>query len=49
MIIVMKPQASKESVDAVVNVVKSKGLSAHLSTGEEVTIIGVVGDKTRLS
>lgn len=49
MIIVMKPHASKESVDAVVNVVKSKGLSAHLSTGEEVTIIGVVGDKTRLS
>ena len=49
MIIVMKPHASKESVDAVVNVVKSKGLSAHLSTGEEVTIIGVVGDKTRLA
>ncbi len=49
MIIVMKPHASKESVDAIVNVVKSKGLSAHLSTGEEVTIIGVVGDKTRLS
>lgn len=48
MIIIMKPGASKENVDAVVNVITSKGLQAHLSQGDEVTIVGVVGDKTRL-
>jgi 3-deoxy-7-phosphoheptulonate synthase len=49
MIIVMRPKASDESVDAVVSYIKNNGLQAHLSRGEEVTIIGVVGDKTRLS
>lgn len=48
MIVVMKPHASAESVDHVVNLIKSKGLEAHLSQGKEVTIIGVVGDKTKL-
>lgn len=48
MIIVMKPHASQESIKNVTDIVKSKGLQVHLSQGEEVTIIGVVGDKTRL-
>lgn len=43
MIVVMKPHASREAVDAVVNRVKDLGLGAHLSEGEELTIIGVVG------
>ncbi|MDO4343666.1 MAG: 3-deoxy-7-phosphoheptulonate synthase [Eubacteriales bacterium] len=49
MIIVMKPHASKESIDHVIDIVKSNGLEVHLSAGKEVTIIGVVGDKSRLS
>lgn len=49
MIIVMKPNAAKESVNAITNYIEGKGLQAHLSEGTEVTIIGVVGDKTRLS
>ncbi len=49
MIIVMKPHASAASVDAVVKSIESKGLMTHLSTGEEVTIIGVVGDKSKLA
>ena len=48
MIIIMKPQAAKENVDAVVRAITSKGLQAHLSQGDQVTIVGVVGDKTRL-
>ena len=48
MIIIMKPQAAKENVDAVVKAITSKGLQAHLSQGDQVTIVGVVGDKTRL-
>lgn len=49
MIIVMKPQASDHSIHAVTNYIESNGLQVHLSKGEEVTIIGIVGDKTRLS
>ena len=49
MIIVMKPHASQESIDHVKHLVESKGLEIHLSQGKEVTIIGVVGDKSRLS
>ena len=48
MIIVMKPRAKKKSVNAVVSLINDNGLKAHLSEGEEVTIIGVIGDKTRL-
>lgn len=48
MIIVMKPQAKKKSVNSVVQVIEENGLRAHLSQGEEVTIIGVIGDKTKL-
>ncbi len=49
MIIVMKPNATKENVNAVAHYIESKGLQVHLSEGTEVTIIGVVGDKTRLA
>lgn len=49
MIVVMKPGAARDSINAVVSYIKKSGLSVHLSQGEEVTIIGIVGDKTRLS
>lgn len=45
----MKPNATKENVNAVAHYIESKGLQVHLSEGTEVTIIGVVGDKTRLA
>jgi 3-deoxy-7-phosphoheptulonate synthase len=43
MIIVMDPAASREQVNDVVARIKSLNLDAHLSEGEEHTIIGVVG------
>ena len=49
MIIIMKPQASKEAVEKVTSLIESKGLQAHLSEGSQVTIVGVVGDKSRLA
>lgn len=49
MIIVMKPQASEHSIHAVTKYIEDNGLQVHLSKGEEVTIIGIVGDKSRLS
>lgn len=48
MIIVMKPQAKESSIKKVLDVISVNGLEAHLSDGKEVTIIGVVGDKSKL-
>mgnify|MGYP002512797263 FL=1 len=48
MIIIMKPNASREAVQKVTRMIESKGLQAHLSEGDQVTIVGVVGDKTKL-
>ena len=49
MIIVMKLGASPENISNVVNTIQRKGLETHLSQGKEVTIIGVVGDKSKLA
>lgn len=49
MIIVMKPGAARSSIDAVIRHIEDAGLQTHLSTGEEVTIIGVVGNKAKLA
>jgi 3-deoxy-7-phosphoheptulonate synthase len=43
MIIVMETNATRESVNSIVARITSLGLGAHLSDGEERTIIGVVG------
>ncbi|QHQ61815.1 3-deoxy-7-phosphoheptulonate synthase [Anaerocolumna sedimenticola] len=48
MIIVMKPNAKKESIQNIIEIIEGKGLTAHISNGKEVTIIGVVGDKSKL-
>ena len=48
MIIVMKPGASNDAIQNVINLVKENGLETHVSSGNEVTIIGVIGDKSRL-
>lgn len=49
MIIVMKPQAEESSILSITKLIENAGLEAHLSKGHEVTIIGVVGDKTVLN
>lgn len=48
MIIVMKPNASKDAITHIVSMIEENGLAAHLSEGSQVTIIGAVGDKTKL-
>lgn len=49
MIIVMKPNAAASEIKAVTNEVEHAGLNIHVSEGHEVTIIGVIGDKSRLN
>ncbi|HHT87416.1 MAG TPA: 3-deoxy-7-phosphoheptulonate synthase [Clostridiales bacterium] len=48
MIIVMKPKAKQESIERVKSIIEENGLLTHISAGHEVTIIGVIGDKTKL-
>jgi 3-deoxy-7-phosphoheptulonate synthase len=45
MMIVMKVEATPEEVRTVVERVESVGAKAHVSQGEEVTVIGAVGDR----
>ncbi|MFQ5614226.1 MAG: 3-deoxy-7-phosphoheptulonate synthase [Anaerolineae bacterium] len=48
MIIIMKMGASQEEIDHVVTRITDLGFKAHVSQGEERTIIGVIGDERRL-
>ena len=48
MIIVFKPKATDEDLKRVVTKVEKFGLSAHVSQGEETTIVGLVGDVTKV-
>lgn len=49
MIIVMRKDATKQQIDNVVAEVEHLGFKAHRSTGEERTIIGVIGDERPLA
>lgn len=49
MIIVMKPNASSEAISKVKSIIEEANLQAHISSGLEVTIVGVIGDKSKLS
>ena len=44
MMIVMRPTATDQEVQAVIDRVESVGARAHRSRGEEVTVIGAIGD-----
>ncbi|MDX9703618.1 MAG: 3-deoxy-7-phosphoheptulonate synthase [Candidatus Auribacterota bacterium] len=48
MIIKMKKNAAQEDIQKVLNRISEAGLSANVSTGESLTIIGVIGDVTLL-
>lgn len=45
----MKQNASQSSIEHVVDKLHDFGLEAHLSSGKQVTIIGVIGDKSVLA
>ena len=48
MVIVMKHHASAEQIGRVVSRIQELGFKAHLSSGEERTIIGIIGDERGL-
>ena len=49
MMIVMKAGATEDQVQAVINRIESCGARAHPSRGEEVTVIGAVGDREHVA
>jgi 3-deoxy-7-phosphoheptulonate synthase len=49
MMIVMKPTATEEQIEAVISRIEQAGARAHPSRGELVTVIGAVGDREHVS
>src|SRR5471030_1223015 len=49
MMIVMKPNATPEEIEHVVARISSVGARAHISRGEEVTLIGAIGDREHVA
>ncbi|MFH1826649.1 MAG: 3-deoxy-7-phosphoheptulonate synthase [bacterium] len=45
MIIIMRPDATDEQINVVVEKLKAKGFGIHLSKGVERTVVGAIGDK----
>src|SRR3990172_6996562 len=48
-IIVLRPDATEEALRHILKKLESKGLNAHVSKGTERTIIGVIGDTSRIT
>lgn len=48
MIIILKPQASRERVQELLHGMEEKGLSCHFSTGIQTTIVGIIGDTSKV-
>src|ERR1700683_3337851 len=49
MMIVMKPNATEAEIEHVLARVRSVGARAHISKGEEVTVIGAIGDREHVA
>src|SRR5438093_848995 len=47
MILVIRPDASLEQIDHVIERVRELGFTPHVSRGESRTIVGVIGDETK--
>ena len=48
MIIVLKPHTTDENVTRVEHLIKKRGLDTHIVRGQEMTIIGCIGDTTSI-
>lgn len=48
MIIVLKPHTTKQEISRVENMVKGRGLDTHVIEGSDMTVIGCIGDTTRI-
>ncbi len=49
MMIVMRPTATEAEVQAVIDRIEAVGARAHPSRGDEVTVIGAIGDREHVA
>ena len=49
MIVVMEPKATEDQINKVVDYIQSKGLRVNINRGEHLTVVAVLGDKTKLN
>src|SRR6478752_10799139 len=49
MMILMKPTATEAEIEAVIQRIESVGAKAHPSRGEELTVIGAIGDREHVA
>src|ERR1700754_1151637 len=49
MMIVMKPGATEAEIESVIRRIEGVGARAHPSRGEEVTVIGAIGDREHVA
>ena len=48
MIAILRKSAPQDAVESLISWIQDKGLETHVSHGENETIIGLVGDTTRI-
>ena len=48
MIVVLKPEVSKEKRSQLIDWIKEMGLDVHISVGEAHTVLGLVGDTSKV-
>ena len=48
MIVILKPHAEPDKVQSLLDGFAAKGLSHHISTGQSTTIVGIIGDTSRV-
>lgn len=49
MVVIMNPDASNENIQAVVEAIEGVGLTAKIMEGAQQKIVGVIGDKRKMS
>ncbi|NLK17537.1 MAG: 3-deoxy-7-phosphoheptulonate synthase, partial [Clostridiales bacterium] len=48
MILIIKPEVKRQNIDNLIEELHAKNFRTHLSVGENTTIIGLIGDTSRL-
>lgn len=48
MVIIVRPEAKEEQIQDLMHWIEALGLRTHVSTGDHTTIIGIIGDTTKL-
>ncbi len=48
MIAIVRPNATEDQLDHFISWIEQKGLTAHVSKGEDSTIVGLIGDTSRV-